>query len=118
MRRAGSSKTRRSRNQQDPTWNKFFSDEDRQEARQQEILGDSLSDIGLSVRNINTLERCAIVTIGQLANMKRVDLLNIPNIGESALDECKAALRKLGVKHQNWKRPARKSRKKRSKKST
>ncbi len=84
----------------------------------QEILDSSLADIGISVRNVNTFEKFGIVTIGKLANMKRSQLLLLPNIGESALDECKAALRKLGVQHENWKRPPRKTRKKRAKRTS
>lgn len=104
MKRFGPAKHKK-RTPDDPNWKKFFDSGDQETAQ---ITEESLADIGLSVRNVNALEDEGVFSIGALASMKREDLLSIPNIGESAIEECKQSLKKLGVKHENWNKPKKK----------
>ncbi len=113
-------KVHRRRKTEDPHWKAFFSEDspaDVEEARRQEVLDTSLADIGLSVRNANTLEEAGIFSVRDLSKRSRDDLLAIDNVGERTLIECRDALNKLKVPHPNWNRRARRKRRTKRKKS-
>lgn len=115
--RYGPRKHRR-RESEDPHWKQFFSEEtteQREEARRQETLDLSLANIGLSVRNVNTLETSGIFFVRDLARLSREDLLSIENVGERTLTECKEAMKRLKISHPNWNRRARRKKVKRKK---
>ena len=100
----------RRRESEDPHWKRFFNEEtpeQTEETRRQEVLDTSLADIGLSVRNVNTLEEAEIFFVRDLAKRSREELLGIENVGERTLAECKEALKKLKVPHPNWSRRVR-----------
>lgn len=108
----------RRRESEDPHWKQFFSEEtaeQREEARRQETLDLSLADIGLSARNVNTLEESGICFVRDLARLSREDLLSIENVGERTLTECKEAMKHLKISHPNWNRRARRKKVKRKK---
>lgn len=98
-------KPRRRRKTDDPRWNKFFDEDQKEEARRQEILEMSLADAGLSVRTTNTLEGKNIFNVAALASQSREDLLAIDNFGEQTLSEVSEAVDKLGVFHSDWNLP-------------
>jgi len=107
---------RRTRRPTDPQWSKFFSDEEKAEARQQEILLTSLADTELTVRTVNNLETCGIALVQDLARKEREDLLGIENFGEKTIAECAQVLDALGVTHPNWKPPRKEAPKRKKRK--
>jgi superfamily II DNA or RNA helicase len=58
---------------------------------------DSLRSLGLSVRSLNTLYRGQIDNIPHLLQHTEADLLAIPNLGATAIQEIKAALAGRGL---------------------
>ena len=56
----------------------------------------STAEIGLSVRTTNCLEERGILTVQDLLNSTRQDLLSIQNFGEKTLEEVYAALEGIG----------------------
>ena len=93
----GSAKTRRTRTPADPEWVKFLDPEALKENQLQETLQMSLSDAGLAVRTVNTLEGVNIFTVGDLADADMEELLKIPNFGAITAKKCLRALDFLGV---------------------
>lgn len=63
-----------------------------------------LSEIGLSVRTTNTLENEGILTVGQLLQCTRDELLSIANVGGKTLDEVFSCLATIGF-YQEGKEP-------------
>ncbi len=115
--RYGPRKHRR-RESEDPRWKRFFSEDtpqQQEEARRQETLDLSLADIGLSVRNVNTLEESGIFSVRDLARLSREDLLSIDNVGERTVTECREAMKRLKISHPNWSRRVRRKKVKRKK---
>lgn len=98
-------KPRRQRKSDDPHWKKFFDEDQREEARRQELLETSLADAGLQVRTTNNLEKHKIFNVGMLAAQTREQLLEIDNIGEQTLAEIAKAMDDLGVEHPDWSKP-------------
>jgi DNA-directed RNA polymerase alpha subunit len=107
-------KTRRSRRPSEPEWEKFMSDEDRREREIAAMREESLANLGLGARTVNSLEGVGLLTIGDLADQTRDELLEIDNFGETTLAECRRLLDSLNIPHPNWKRPPRRSRRKKT----
>lgn len=83
------------------------------DAAQNEVeskLDQSVADIGLSVRTVNTLEASNINSVRDLASKTRDELLAVNNFGEKTITECRAQLKLLGVPTPNWNRPPRQRR--------
>ncbi len=60
------------------------------------LLAMSTAEIGLSVRTTNCLEERGILTVQDLLNSTRQDLLSIQNFGEKTLEEVYKALEGIG----------------------
>ncbi len=58
---------------------------------------DSLKSLGLSVRSLNSLYRGQIDNVPHLLRHTEIDLLAIPNLGATAIQEIKAALEARGL---------------------
>lgn len=62
----------------------------------EEVLDESVSFIGLSVRTNNQLERKGITTIRELLSCSKEDLMKTRNFGEKSYEEVMKALRATG----------------------
>lgn len=67
---------------------------------------ETLSDKGVSMRVINALKKENLALVGDLVRLQKQDLLRMPNIGKTALDEIEESLRSvdlnLGKIVPNW----------------
>lgn len=61
------------------------------------ILAKSISDLELSVRSSNCLNREKIETVGQLVCLSEEEMMNFRNFGQKSLDEIREKLEGLGV---------------------
>ena len=66
----------------------------------------STAEIGLSVRTTNCLEERGILTVSDLLNCTREDLLSISNFGEKTLEEVYKALESVGFYRRSKRQPA------------
>ena len=57
----------------------------------------SLADIGVSARWVNKFEEAGLVTVADLEGKSEDDLLNLPGIGQKAVEEVKAGLESVGL---------------------
>jgi DNA-directed RNA polymerase alpha subunit len=82
--------------------------EEAEHLRQRALLETSLADVGMSVRNVNTLEKEGIVTLGDLVNLTKAQLVGdssqegVLNFGVGAFAEAVEIVTKLGVYPKAW----------------
>ena len=57
----------------------------------------TLTDIGVSVRWVNKFEEAGVVTVSDLIGKSESELLELPGIGQKAVDEVMAGLEKSGL---------------------
>jgi DNA-directed RNA polymerase alpha subunit len=82
--------------------------EEAEHLRQRELLETSLADVGMSVRNVNTLEKEGILTLGDLVNLTKAQLVGnstqegVLNFGERAFAEAVKILTDLGIYPKAW----------------
>ena len=95
-------KPRRQRKTDDPEWQRFFNEDQKEAAQRQAVLEMPLADAGLAIRTINTLEGKDILTVKALASKTREFLLAIDNFGEQTLAEVTKVVDDLGVSHPDW----------------
>jgi len=57
----------------------------------------TLSDIGVSVRWINKFEEAGVITVADLIGKTESELLELPGIGQKAVDEVAAGLEAKGL---------------------
>jgi DNA-directed RNA polymerase alpha subunit len=62
----------------------------------EKILGESITDVGFSVRTANLLGHKGIVVIQDLLACKKKDLMGIQNFGEKSYREVIDTLRRIG----------------------
>lgn len=56
-----------------------------------------IEELDFSVRTYNCLKKAAVLTVGELAQMSEVDLMNIRNFGKKSLTEVKEKLNTMGL---------------------
>lgn len=61
------------------------------------VLRMPITKLNLMVRTFNCLDRAGIITVGDLADLTRGEIMKIRNIGEKAFDEIADKLRSLGL---------------------
>jgi DNA-directed RNA polymerase alpha subunit len=88
----GGPSKRKRRKQPDPEWLEFMSDDEKERRRIRELCQVTLSDVGLPVRVVNTLENQKIFTLGDLARITGAELAAIPNLGEITIRRCQNLL--------------------------
>lgn len=64
---------------------------------QEDIMKTRVEELELSTRTANALTSASIRTVGGLVRKTPVDLLSIEGVGEKAVDEIKAALKRIGL---------------------
>ena len=57
----------------------------------------SVKSIGLTTRVVNLLEKDKILTVADLIQYSETELLNLPGIGNSAVEEIRAGLKQLNI---------------------
>jgi len=88
----GGPSKRKRRKQPDPEWLEFMSDDEKERRRIKELYQVTLSDVGLPVRVVNTLENQKIFTLGDLAQVTGTQLASVPNLGEITIRKCQRLL--------------------------
>jgi DNA-directed RNA polymerase subunit alpha len=63
----------------------------------EDMLGRPITDLDLSVRSRNCVEKLNIRTIGDLVERSEIDLLATKNFGQTSLNEVKSKLSELGL---------------------
>ena len=56
-----------------------------------------IEELDFSVRTYNCLKKATVLTVGELAQMSEVDLMNIRNFGKKSLTEVKEKLNTMGL---------------------
>lgn len=93
----GGPSNRKHRKKADPFWLHFFSADEKEVQRVEQLRAIPISNVGLSVRIANTLENYGVLTLGDLANLTAEDLIKIPNLGEITIRHCQQLLAKLNL---------------------
>lgn len=80
-----------------------------EEAREAEALEHKMktpiAELQLSVRVVNALEDHDVIFVEDLMKLDYDTLLTMKNFGEATFREAKSAIRKLGLKAPNWRKP-------------
>ena len=81
----------------------FIEDDEQREARErEEQLDNSLADLNLDLRTVNILEGIGVLTLRDLVEKSKEELLSVKNLGSQTLKECRTKLDTLGIKHPDW----------------
>jgi DNA-directed RNA polymerase subunit alpha len=56
-----------------------------------------IEELDFSVRTYNCLKKANVLTVGELALMSEIDLMNIRNFGKKSLTEVKEKLNTMGL---------------------
>ena len=91
----GGPRTRKRRKPADPNWINFMSDDEKELERITHWQSVSLTEVGLSVRIINSLGNRGIMTVGDLTKQTADELRQIQNLGEITIKKCTKLLDEL-----------------------
>jgi len=69
--------------------------------QREDALEMNIGETNLNLRTINMLESAGIITVKELLNTTKEDLLDIPNFGKTSLRRCYAMLADLGFTRDN-----------------
>lgn len=75
------------------------------EAEKADRLATPVAEMALPVRVVNTLENYGVITASDLLAQTYASLMAMQNLGETTLAEIKTAVKALGLKPPNWKKP-------------
>jgi DNA-directed RNA polymerase subunit alpha len=103
MRRKGQRKYRQPKPE---SWEELGLSEERLSKQEQEQLETAIAETGLSLRIVNVLETVGVLTVGELLQKSKKELMAITNFGDSTLDECVRTLSRIGfsdrVQNTDW----------------
>ena len=95
----GGPSKRRRRKPADPNPDDIMSRYEEESDRIARWQATSLAEVGLSVRNVTTLEANDVMTLGQLCQLTVIELQNMPNLGKVTITRCREILNGLHLPH-------------------